>query len=230
MERLIQEMEDEEKEISHEKSDVDIESDVLKNGHKVSSSGGDNSEEEAAIHRKQDKGRGKKAKRKGKAKPAVKLDSESEGEHETVADLLNRVSDDSDFESNKKAKRGKGKNKKKAGQSTKVEKNPVAEPAVVEQGVPDKEPILQIEPEVVNSVNKALSDEIVVQKSVKIEQEEDQTLGSQELLHCAKCKAKFPSKNKLFSHLKSTGHAVYLGEKEAEVSQTTKKGKRKPKK
>jgi len=29
---------------------------------------------------------------------------------------------------------------------------------------------------------------------------------------CAVCKAEFSSKNKLFTHLKNTGHSIYLGQ------------------
>jgi len=47
-------------------------------------------------------------------------------------------------------------------------------------------------------------------------------------LSCAHCKAIFPSKNKLFSHLKSTGHAVYLPKEDVNISSS--KSKRKNKK
>ena len=50
-------------------------------------------------------------------------------------------------------------------------------------------------------------------------------------LKCGKCGSVFPSKNKLFNHLKSTGHALYLGQEKAKVKSTdqklTKKQKRK---
>jgi len=47
-------------------------------------------------------------------------------------------------------------------------------------------------------------------------------------LNCAQCKSTFPSKNKLYNHLKTTGHAVYLpggGEPEPSPSSKSKKKK-----
>jgi len=55
----------------------------------------------------------------------------------------------------------------------------------------------------------------------------DLTATSKDLL-CAHCKAIFPSKNKLFGHLKSTGHAVYLPKEEVKMSKS--KSRRKIKK
>lgn len=42
-------------------------------------------------------------------------------------------------------------------------------------------------------------------------------------LTCAQCKAEFPSKNKLYNHLKSTGHAVFLPKSGAPVLEEQKK-------
>lgn len=42
---------------------------------------------------------------------------------------------------------------------------------------------------------------------------------SEDLTHCcATCKARFPSKNKLFDHLKATNHGVYLAAKDKRTS------------
>lgn len=44
-------------------------------------------------------------------------------------------------------------------------------------------------------------------KKIVSDPEDDLVRGN---LNCAQCKAEFPSKNKLYNHLKSTGHAVFL--------------------
>ena len=200
------------------------------NGHDVLNSSGDNSEPETKQISK-GTSRGKKEKRKGKARQPVMIDSGSEEEkEEMVADLLKPVSDDSDFDTGKKAKKGKVKSKKKAGQSTKSNPQPaVSVPTDGPDVLPVVEPNLTVEPEA--SVECPADDGLSGEAQVDAQkvQKESQAVDSQEMLPCAKCKAKFPSKNKLFNHLKSTGHAVYLGDQEPEVT-LSKKSKMKAKK
>jgi len=52
--------------------------------------------------------------------------------------------------------------------------------------------------------------------------EDEENAGRQ----CAVCKSDFPSKNKLFAHLKNTGHSVYIGEVGASKAKKTGKAKR----
>merc|ERR1712059_237434 len=49
-------------------------------------------------------------------------------------------------------------------------------------------------------------------------------------LNCAQCKTNFPSKNKLYNHLKSSGHAVYLPQVGGGGEDDTKSKKKKSKK
>ena len=46
-------------------------------------------------------------------------------------------------------------------------------------------------------------------KGDDVSEDEDETVDTSNT--CAVCKGVFPSKNKLFSHLKSTGHSIYVG-------------------
>lgn len=72
-------------------------------------------------------------------------------------------------------------------------------------------------------------------KQTKKNKQSDSTKSKEDLntdLVCAVCQNKFPSKNKLFIHLKSTGHSIYLPNsasalKEKESKKTKKKDKEK---
>jgi hypothetical protein len=55
------------------------------------------------------------------------------------------------------------------------------------------------------------------------------TSAKSESLSCEKCRSKFPSKNKLFTHLKNTGHAIYV-DKESFVTEPKLSRKEKKKK
>lgn len=142
-----------------------------------------------------------KTKKKNKPKNISVVDSD---ENEKV-DLLTQVSDDSDFEFNKKKIKSK-KNKKTA-------------PSLSKEKVGDKENentnVCSPNPDPILPTNQHDSDENVSDPELK----------------CGKCGSVFPSKNKLFNHLKSTGHALYLGQEKAKVKSTdqklTKKQKRK---
>jgi DnaJ homolog subfamily A member 5 len=63
-----------------------------------------------------------------------------------------------------------------------------------------------------------------VEEKVEIEpatsQNEDENLAEN---RCATCKEIFPSKNKLFAHLKKTNHSIYLGEVKAKTGEKSKK-------
>lgn len=51
-----------------------------------------------------------------------------------------------------------------------------------------------------------------------VEADENETPDVSDL-SCATCKEKFPSKNKLFNHLKKTNHSIYLGENKARTGE-----------
>lgn len=61
-------------------------------------------------------------------------------------------------------------------------------------------------------------------KPLKTRTSENEGLESNLKIFCAVCKAEFPTKNKLFEHLKVTGHSVPLPQ--AAAAQNLKKGKR----
>lgn len=77
--------------------------------------------------------------------------------------------------------------------------------------------------------------ETIVKESVKVVNEEatksDDNASSAIDHSCVTCKANFPSKNKLFAHLKKTNHGVYIpkDKPKAAESQTSKKSKSKRK-
>ena len=64
-------------------------------------------------------------------------------------------------------------------------------------------------------------------KSKKANNDEDADSISRNDLTCAQCKGSFPSKNKLFDHLKKTGHALYLPPANGVVQESSKKKKKK---
>ena len=129
------------------------------------------------------------------------------------------------------------KGKKKLNKSSKLDKNLAPEPVVLEKIADSLE--VDVKAEQGTLVQLKTSEEMmpVLEKEVEASRldgasSSKRSAESGEKLLCAKCKAKFPSKNKLFDHLKSTGHAVYLGNKEPDevVAPTSKKSKKKFKK
>jgi DnaJ family protein A protein 5 len=238
LERLIEEMQEEEKgmEETEHGENVDKETETKTNGQEGSALSGESGDDNGEIVKVQ-KGRSKKNKKKSKAAMFVAVsDSEEEKveKKEVQVDILAHVSDDSDFESGRKPKKGKVKGKKKGNKSSKLDKNSAPESLVQEETLDVVEAAVKTEPEIVNVLKN--SEELLPETEPDVSARADgnsskRSTESKEMLHCAKCKAKFPSKNKLFDHLKSTGHAVYLGDKPDEVpAPTSKKSKKKSKK
>ena len=143
-------------------------------------------------------GQGKK---KGKTKKKNKPKNISIVDSDEKLDLLTQVSDDSDFEFNKKTTKSK-KNRKTAKEKVEDKEN-------------ENKNICPPNPDPILPTNQHDPDENVSDPELK----------------CGKCGSVFPSKNKLFNHLKSTGHALYLGHEKAKVKpadqKLTKKQKRK---
>ncbi|XP_049549352.1 dnaJ homolog subfamily C member 21 [Anopheles darlingi] len=118
----------------------------------------------------------------------------------------------------KKSKKGKGKAKGDAGASKATKAGAV--------------PTVKDEPAVSDTVNQ----EPTIKKAnskAKAGHSDDEEANSSTDLSCVTCNVKFPSKNKLFDHLKKTGHSVYIDKlkapKTAGKAEGSAKGKRKGK-
>uniref|UniRef100_A0A182PG52 DnaJ homolog subfamily C member 21 n=1 Tax=Anopheles epiroticus TaxID=199890 RepID=A0A182PG52_9DIPT len=151
--------------------------------------------------------KGKQKKNKGKKKalsttiPVIKSSDEEDEDPATEGLRLGRTpnaapsDDDDDWGNNKKSNR-KGKAKGKAADSKQKGKAAKAAPSAEEGGrTGEAEPV----PSPANKTSqekKPLSD--------------DEGTGPSAEQSCVTCKEKFPSKNKLFDHLKKTGHSVYI--------------------
>lgn len=148
----------------------------------------------------------KSKKSKKKTKKPVEIKSNEEEEEAVPLDLVPSDSDDDKDWSNSNNKKGK---KAKADvNKTKKKKNKTAEdipPPKVEEKAP--EPAVVVE--TVNEENYEI---------IK---------GEETIYNCEKCKQVFPSKNKLFNHLKATNHSVYLGDVKQNNSEKSKNKKRK---
>jgi len=206
LQRLVAEMQEEEEEAAA----VKLKSDILE-----VNSGGDvneltdiTSDEEiksAVIELPtSSKGRSKKQKKKQKKRVVLATGSDIDSDDAPAAGetvVSNGVSEEAteiDVTVSKKARR---KNKKKL----------KSEAAVV-----DSDPVeLILEPE--EAVIADINEEKDVKESrgkkskkSKLKAAEPEVELSSGDLTCAQCKSQFLSKNKLFSHLKTTGHSVYL--------------------
>lgn len=149
----------------------------------------------------------KSKKSKKKAKKAVEIKSNDE-EEAVPLDLVPSDSDDdedwssSNIKKGKKAKADVNKTKKKKSSKATEEISPVK----VELKAP--EPVL-------------------VETSISKEEDYDIIKGEETTYNCETCKQVFPSKNKLFNHLKATNHSVYLGQAKQSNSEKPKSKKRK---
>ena len=175
------------------------------------------------------KGKSKKQKKKQKKSQqafTVEKSSDSEAEKETVQTAPNGFDANfsSDDDDRKRQKKGKKKNKKSKLPNTKadivIDDNEVTESNCVDT---DKvEP--SVEGSEVNQVKNKKSKSKKSNISKNVGDGEEESLSRD--LTCAQCKGDFPSKNKLFDHLKKTGHAVYIPPSNG-VQETNKKKKKK---
>ena len=203
MEKLVKEMREEEEtaaNLSAEKSGEDD----------------SDSEGPAAVEIPQQSSKGKSKKQKKKQKKnqqvaSVEKSSDSEAEkpvHNSVD--VNFSSDDEDRKRNKK---GKKKNKKSKLPSPTEESiisdniNVTEFPSANTEESIENPTLENVEISEAKKNKKAKSKKA---NNLKNEKEEDVDSISRNDLTCAQCKGSFPSKNKLFDHLKKTGHAVYL--------------------
>lgn len=203
------------------------------------------------------KSKSKKQKKKQKKKsPNLLNESESECDENQ---FLKAASDSSDEGNNRKRKgKGKNKKKQKKEKSPDEINNDVqptdienlkfekddANYVIKEDGLNISKEVEETDKKVPSddevtiikaSANEELNPEISHKKSQKTKsKDKEDLLNSAESaargnLTCAQCKGNFPSKNKLYNHLKSSGHAVYLpttDDKPAVSSKSKKKNKK----
>jgi len=184
------------------------------------------------------KSKRKKEKKKRKKK-LPNLIVESDSEQSVNNEFLKSPASSSD-ESNNRKKKGKGKNKK-----SKKDKSPPVNCSKIPTDL-----INEVETNELNNVvnvgteNKVLEENVLdIEEITIIKASDEKTLHNYKKsnsktnvdvggigkgdLACAQCRKSFASKNKLFNHLKSSGHAVYLPDPETKPAG---KSKRKNKK
>ncbi|XP_076371459.1 dnaJ homolog subfamily C member 21 isoform X2 [Tachypleus tridentatus] len=79
-----------------------------------------------------------------------------------------------------------------------------------------------------NTRNKHLSNKTKKKKKVDVKSVTSESTSKQSSTKCSMCGSEFLSRNKLFSHLKETGHSVYIPLQEVDKAESTKgtKGKK----
>ena len=216
MEKLVKEMREEEGEeeanLSEEKS------------------GDTDGMETIEIPQQSTKGKSKKQKKKQKKNQQVaSLEKSSDSEAEKP--VPNSVDDNfsSDDEDRKRNKKGKKKNKKSK-LPTPTEESLGDNIEVTESHSANTEKTIETPREenvVISEAKKNKKAKSKKANNLKNENDEDEDSISRNDLTCAQCKGNFPSKNKLFDHLKKTGHAVYLPPANGVVQESSKKKKKK---
>ena len=193
---------------------------------------GDGEEPESVeIPQQSSKGKSKKQKKKQKKNQQV-ASVEKSSDSEAEKPVPNSVDDNfsSDDEDRKRNKKGKKKNKKSKLPSPTVESLISDNIEVTEShSAANNEKIIETPAEEnigINEVKKSKKAKSKKGNNLKNENDEDVDLISKNDLTCAQCKGNFPSKNKLFDHLKKTGHAVYLPPTNG-VQESNKKKKKK---
>ncbi|XP_017484472.1 PREDICTED: dnaJ homolog subfamily C member 21 [Rhagoletis zephyria] len=178
----------------------------------------------------------RKAKKNKKARKNVKLNKsqktiEDDEQEETVsADFLAQAkiadSDEEDWNSSGKKSARKNKNKKQVKKaSMEDEKANLSEQnAKVTEKHEDKVTILQKE---IDEVSETVAADVVVKKTQPKAKSKDVEESTATTNVCVTCKATFPSKNKLFNHLKITNHGVYIPKAKTEVNAASAEGKSK---
>ena len=179
-------------------------------------SGDDENEGPEAIEIPQQSSKGKSKKQKKKQKKNQQVSSlEKSSDSETEKPVPNSVADDnfsSDDEDRKRNKKGKKKNKKSK-LPTQPEESIGDNIEVTESHTANIETSIEtpIEENVaITETKKNKKAKSKKSNNLRNENDEDGDSISRNDLTCAQCKGSFPSKNKLFDHLKKTGHAVYL--------------------
>merc|ERR1711874_597347 len=182
------------------------------------------------VEQEEIKSEGKTSKKKTKTKKGLGIPVNDDND---VAEdfLLADDSDSSDFESAKKKKKPKNKKRmnKKSTVVTESKPTETVELEQVEEKVAKNNEVLNGEPVSVPETAALAPDAPKDTCANSISDREDKPAKRDAKFNCAKCKATFSSKNKLFGHLKSTGHSIHIP-KSAEPPTEPVKGKRKNKK
>lgn len=201
-----------------------------------------NEAENKEVIQEEEKHKSKSSKKKGKKKHLNNTDKNDEIEKRATI-----VNSDSDFEVGSK-KKSKNKNKKKGNSKKQSYNEPLSSEATPTEQKESK-PIETLSKEVKEDVEiksptncetnneevtiiKAESDPVptnISNESDKSNSEGIENTKTSNDLKCASCSKTFPSKNKLFSHLKSSGHSIYLPKTTEPISETV-KGKKKNRK
>ena len=213
MEKLVREMREEEGE-----GEVNLSEDK---------SGDGDSEGPATLEIPQHSTKGKSKKQKKKQKKNQQVASiEKSSDSEAEKPVPNSIDDNfsSDDEDRKRNKKGKKKNKK-GKVTTQTEESIVHNIEVTESHTANTEKNIETPTEENVVIIEAKKSKKA--KSKKANNDEDADSISRNDLTCAQCKGSFPSKNKLFDHLKKTGHAVYLPPANGVVQESSKKKKKK---
>jgi len=183
------------------------------------------------------KGKGKSKKQKKKPKKAqpqvIESNSESEEEESFIANR--ESSDDEAFKSKKNKKKRRNVNKvSNSTVSVTNNKNSHPNPSLNAESVqPDTDKVDNDVTVVNNGIEEESSDQPKKNKKSKQkkgsnrqDQDEEDCVGRGDLI-CAQCRNSYPSKNKLYDHLKTSGHAVFLPTLGSDSKQSKVKSKKK---
>ncbi|XP_053672963.1 dnaJ homolog subfamily C member 21 [Anopheles nili] len=198
--------------------------DSLSNDELENAIGSENEEEQELVQKVEKKPeKSKQKKNKGKKKalnsniPVIKSsdDEENAPEDDAVDMIGSRLgrkgggpgtsrlanSDDSDdWTGGGKKSNRKGKAKAKGSESSSKSKNTKAAPAAAKKDQAPEETSEVLDEPLANSTTKAS----------ELASDDDRAAGQPSEHACVTCREKFSSKNKLFDHLKKTGHSVYI--------------------
>lgn len=187
-------------ELSDDHTDMNDISDVENtNGVNLSE---DNKEEQEEINEDVNE---KKKKKKRKSCIRQRIPSENV-EDIVVAEMMSEAESDFDFNINKKSKRNK---RKGAIKQNNNETNDKAK---------SKENMIEAQNDEIVEKEKPSSPDVDEDKD-KVTVKDCARMDTEHM--CATCKSSFQSKNKLFAHLKKTGHSVYLPSSSAATKTTT---------
>jgi len=211
--KLMKEMELEEKHINQES----IDKDVLELS--------DTEEQENAK-----KSSKKKHKKGAKKVPQdVIVDSNESEPEENIFLIKNEDSDDENFESSSKKSKKKGRQKKKTGNNAENGTGAVKEKET-------NGDVLSTRQELREQNAAPIDDELRSENTEHLHSKNAQNLRTEnapnkdtahQQLRCETCGTDFASKNKLFQHLKTTGHAVLVDKNVVNGKKANKKQKRK---
>ena len=169
--------------------------------------------------KKKSKKQKKKQKKNQQAHVSVEKSSDSEVETAAPAFNIEEANFSSDEDDRKRHKKGKKKNKKNKPPNSKSDT--ITDTIEVPESNSKDTDKVEV-PVETNELNEGKKNKKSKSKKSNLKTEDEES-GSPA---CAQCSGTFPSKNKLFDHLKKTGHAVHLPPT-AGVQESGKKKRRK---